>query len=572
MLASHDPASTVPPTAAPSATTTTIAYFSMEVGLDEALPTYSGGLGLLAGDSLRAAADLGMRMVGVSLLHRKGYFFQTIGEDGWQREHEVRWEPGDFLRPLAARASVRIEGREVRVGAWAYDVRGVHGHVVPVLLLDTDLPENAPEDRTLTHWLYGGDHRYRFKQEVVLGVGGVRVLRALGYSNLQRFHMNEGHAALLVYQLLREQLEAAGAAHIDDAMIERVRRRCVFTTHTPVAAGHDRFAPELVREVGGTHEAFERTGLFTHEGQLNMTYAAMNLSHYVNGVAKKHGEVSRAMFPGYCVDAITNGVHAGFWAGAEMASLFDRHMPGWRTDHSELRHALGIDAGEVALAHACAKRRLIDMANDASNAGLDRDYFTIGFARRFTAYKRPALVLHDMERLARIAGQRPVQLIFAGKAHPRDEEGKRLIQRVLQACKDLRDRVRIAFVPNYDIGVAKLLVAGCDLWLNTPEPPLEASGTSGMKAAVNGVPSLSTLDGWWIEGFLDGSTGWSITGADAPAQASSLYDTLERVILPLYFSRREMYDQIRRNCIAINGAYFNTHRMMQQYAARAYSV
>jgi starch phosphorylase len=312
----------------------TIAYFSMEIGLHPAVPTYAGGLGMLAGDTVRSAADLHVPMVGVTLLHRKGYFFQRLDASGWQSEEEVQWVVDDYLRDTGARTEVSIEGRTVHLRAWQYDVTGQDSFVVPVYLLDTDLPENAGWDRTLTHYLYGGDEMYRLCQEVVLGIGGVRLLRVLGYSALERFHMNEGHAALLTIELLREVRQQSGRTCIAPADLDAVRRQCVFTTHTPVPAGHDRFALDLVERVLGDRQECGIQDSICHENRLNMTYLALSLSHYINGVAKRHGEVSRHMFAAYRIDAITNGVHVTTWVAPAFASLFDRHMPGWRQDNS----------------------------------------------------------------------------------------------------------------------------------------------------------------------------------------------------------------------------------------------
>ena len=469
-----------------------IAYFSMEIALASSMPTYSGGLGVLAGDTIRSAADLGLPMVGVTLLHRKGYFYQRLDGSGWQTEEPVNWSVDDFLTDTGARASVEIEGRPVQLRAWRRDVEGRGGSVVPVFLLDTDLPENSPEDRKLTHSLYGGDLRYRLCQEVILGIGGVRMLRALGCDGIRRYHMNEGHSALLTIELLRELRERDGRDHISPEDLEAVHRLCVFTTHTPVPAGHDQFPLELVDQVLGSREACGIDDPICHEERLNMTYLALYLSHYVNGVAKKHGEISRHMFAGYEIDAITNGVHAATWVSPPFRALFDRYIPGWREDNFSLRYALSIPDDEVWAAHQEAKRRLVESVNREFNAGFDVDVLTLGFARRAATYKRADLIFHDVERLRRIASQHGgLQLVFAGKAHPQDEEGKKLIQRVVRIGQSLAGSVAVVYLPNYDMELAGLLTSGSDVWLNTPQRPLEASGTSGMKAALNGVPSLS---------------------------------------------------------------------------------
>lgn len=580
----------------------TIAYFSMEVALDSQIPTYSGGLGALAGDTIRSAADLKVPLVAVSLLHRKGYFYQTLDADGWQHEEPAAWVVEDRLQEMPQRVTVVLEGRSVKLRAWRYEVAGIAGFRVPVYLLDADVPENTDADRTLTHFLYGGDALYRFCQEVILGIGGVRMLRALGYDGLERFHMNEGHAALLTLELMEEEARKAGRPAITHDDIEAVQRRCVFTTHTPVPAGHDQFPMELVRRVLGPREllidlkdllcgevlsrvlrARDLPGDFKEvlrsDTTLNMTYLALNFSHYVNGVAKRHGEVSRLMFADYDIDAITNGVHALTWTSLPFQRLYDRHIPGWRQDNFSLRYALGIPGPEIWEAHTEGKQQLIQYVNRTTNAGLDAAVFTLGFARRATAYKRWDLLFQDTERLRGMTSQvGALQVIYAGKAHPHDQAGKELIRRILQLRTSLRKDVRIAYLPNYDLELAKMVTSGVDVWLNTPQPPMEASGTSGMKAALNGVPSLSVLDGWWSEGHVEGVTGWSI-GANGRVQentddrskdAASLYDKLEQVVMPMFYRERERFQDVMRHAAAINGSFFNTQRMMQQYVLNAY--
>lgn len=555
-----------------------IAYFSMEIALAPNIPTYSGGLGMLAGDTIRSAADLNVPTVAVSLLHRKGYFFQRLDRDGRQSEEPVAWIVEDSLTEIPERVTIVIEGRDVQIRAWRFDVQGVGGFHVPVYLLDANLPENSEWDRSLTGQLYGGDSHYRFCQEVVLGIGGVRMLRELGYTDVDHFHMNEGHAALLTLELLDERLQHSGHSSLTAEDIEAVHGQCVFTTHTPVPAGHDQFPMDLVSRVLGRRDVYEMKDVFCCEGVLNMTFLAMNLSHYINGVAKRHGEVSRHMFAHYQIDSITNGVHAATWACESLGKLFDRYIPGWREDNFNLRYALGIPTEEIRSAHNDARRRLVNEANRLTNAGLDEDVFTIGFARRATAYKRPDLLFHDLNRLRQIAETAgPFQIIYAGKAHPHDESGKQIIQHVFEAGRALQESVRVVYLPNYDMEMGLMLTSGVDLWLNTPEPPLEASGTSGMKAAINGVPSLSVLDGWWIEGCIEGVTGWAIGEdghmkhpSDRALDAESLYVKLEQEILPLFNSGNGDYVDVMRHVVALNGSFFNTQRMMQQYVLKAY--
>ncbi len=563
-----------------------VAYFSMEIALDPGIPTYSGGLGMLAGDTVRSAADLKVPMVAVTLLYRHGYFRQKLDSSGWQTEEAMSWDAQSFCHELPPRVEVSIEGRTVQLRAWRYTVKGNSGHEVPAILLDVDLPENSEWDRRLTHYLYGGDSHYRLCQEIILGIGGVRMLRALGYHEVCRFHMNEGHAALLALELLDERAHWLHRESFNEEDVLAVKRRCVFTTHTPVPAGHDRFPLEHVSQVLGRSDVFTMHQVFCCEGELNMTYLALNLSHYVNGVAKKHGEVSRQMLTPrdtehhYQIDSITNGIHLATWAAPSFVDLFNRYIPGWREDNSSMRYALRIPLEEVGRAHEAAKVRAVEEVNRRANADLDTETLTVGFARRAATYKRADLLLSDPQRLKGIAsGTGRLQVIFGGKAHPRDDAGKRVIQQIVQMRALLGPDVRIVYLENYDWEMACLLTAGVDVWLNTPQPPLEASGTSGMKAALNGIPSLSVLDGWWIEGCIEEVTGWAI-GETCPVDATpehrancdaqSLYQKLERVVIPTFYQRRDDFLRIMRNTIALNASHFNTQRMVQEYIAKAY--
>jgi glycogen phosphorylase len=555
-----------------------IAYFSMEIGITSTMPTYSGGLGVLAGDTIFSAADMKIPMVGMTMLYHKGYFYQRLEKDGWQTEEPVAWVVEDFARLMEPRVVVNVAGRPVKVAAWEYIVKGITGYELPVYFLDTNLEENAPEDRHLSDTLYGWDAKYRFSQEILLGIGGVRMLRALGYTEIERFHMNEGHASLLTVELLDERVRGRQDAAITAEDIAEVRKQCVFTTHTPVEAGHDKFPMDLVRQVFGDHAALGMENVFCCGGMLNMTYLAMNLSHYVNGVAKQHGEVSRAMFEGYKIDAITNGVNASRWTSEYFQQLYDQFIPGWREDNFSLRYALSIPTERIAEAHRLAKRALMDYVNQRMNAGMDSDVLTIGFARRMTSYKRADLLFTDIERLRAISNRAgAIQIVYSGKAHPKDTQGKELIKRIFEAGRQLRKEVRVAYVPNYDMYLGLLLTAGVDVWLNTPQPPMEASGTSGMKAAMNGVPSLSVLDGWWIEGCIEGVTGWAIGQdhhkltdvADRAKDAERLYEKLEHVV-ELFYNEPVRFASVMAHAIALNGSFFNTQRMMQQYVVKAY--
>ncbi len=544
-----------------------IAYFSMEVALDPAIPTYSGGLGVLAGDFLRSSADAELPMVAVSLAYRQGYFRQKLDRDGRQTESADPWQPSTRCTRVDTTVTLVLFGRSVHICAWRYDVEGVSGGNVPVYLLDTDVPENHPDDRKMTDQLYGGDATYRLAQEAVLGLGGVRLLEALGYDGIESYHLNEGHAALLVIGLLEKHLRDRDVepveANKDD--LAAVRECCVFTTHTPVPAGHDRFMVDLVHKVLGerrSHLIGSIDGL--HEGQLNMTYLALQGSRYINGVAMRHGEVSQDMFPRYPIHAITNGVHAGTWTSRVFADLFDRLIPQWRHDNYYLRYAVGIPLDEIRDAHAAAKALLLSEIETRTGVKFDPNVFTIGFARRAATYKRAHLFLEDAQRLRDIAAKAgKFQIVYAGKAHPKDDAGKAEIAHVVADASKLGDAVKFAYLENYDLTLGALLTAGVDLWLNTPQPPMEASGTSGMKAALNGVPSFSILDGWWIEGHVEGVTGWSLQDGD-------VYDKLETLILPRFYQRRDEYVEMMRSTIALNGSFFNTQRMVAQYAMNAY--
>jgi glycogen phosphorylase len=556
----------------------TVAYFSMEIALDPNMPTYSGGLGVLAGDTLRSAADLGASVVAVTLAYRKGYFRQHLDPPGNQTEEPQLWDPEQKLKAVEGRVTVEIEGRQVWVRAWQYDVQGIDGDTVPVLLLDTNLPENAEPDRRLTDSLYGGDDRYRLCQEAILGLGGLYILQKVGYDKIQAYHMNEGHSALLALGLLERRLDQSFAGRVKQLDIDGIRRMCIFTTHTPVPAGHDQFPRAVAQQILAPDRVklLDETDAW-HGDALNMTYLALRFSGYVNGVAMRHGEVSRGMFPKYAISAITNGVHARTWTSPAVADLFDQYIPGWRTDNNYLRYAISIPLEEIRQAHAKAKESLFSEIRQRTGIALDPKAFTMGFARRASTYKRANLLFHDPERLRRIARDvGSLQIVYGGKAHPRDEGGKKIIRQVFDGASLLSDVIRTVYVENYDMHWGQLITSGVDLWLNTPMRPQEASGTSGMKAALNGVPSFSVVDGWWAEGWIEGVTGWAIGNAevteDPGSEVSTLYDKLEREIIPMFYGRPQRYTEIMRHAIALNGSFFNTQRMLQQYISNAYML
>jgi starch phosphorylase len=554
---------------------THIAYFSMEMAVRPEMHTYAGGLGVLAGDTARSCADLELPVVFVTLLSRAGYFRQEIDSDGRQVERPDWWEPERWCAPLNAMVAIEIEQKPVWIRPWLYIHTCPHGHQIPILLLDTQLDQNGEDDRTLTHYLYGGDEVYRLKQEIVLGIGGNRILRALGF-DLHTYHLNEGHAALLTLDLLNrwkvapEDL-APGEPPYD---VAEVRARCVFTTHTPVEAGHDRFSYELFERLLPDFVDLDALKRLAGEDRLNTTRLALNLSDYVNGVAARHAQTTEHMFPGYRIHAITNGVHVGTWTHSAFAGLYDANFPPWQHEPEILVRALQLSEDAVWESHRNAKLDLVDLVRASVGVDLDPDILILGFARRMTGYKRPLLLFEDTGRLTALAGQHPFQVVMAGKAHPHDDAGKEAIRRLHALSRELRGKLTCVFLPDYNMRVAAALVSGCDLWLNTPLPPLEASGTSGMKAALNGIINLSILDGWWVEACVEGVTGWSIgnkdgTGSDRQ-HAVALYDKLERAVLPLYYDNPTQWRWMMKQAIGNIAYYFNSQRMMRRYASEAY--
>jgi len=555
-----------------------IAYFSMEIGLESNLPTYSGGLGVLAGDTIKSCADQGVPLVGITLLNEKGYFYQKIDPDGNQIEMPVNWSVDDFLTLLPERTYITIEGRDVAVRVWLYMVTGVSGITVPVYFLDTNIEENSQYDRNITSYLYGGDVRYRFAQEMVLGIAGVRILKELGHTKIRKYHMNEGHSALLTLELLEADKNDNNKTDYDH---EAVRPKCIFTTHTPVPAGHDKFSVDIVNSMYDDISRFGINNDIFADGKLNMTMLALRMSYYVNGVAKKHTEISCSMFPGYSIDCITNGVHSPTWVSEPFAKIYDEYIPGWRKDNFTLRYAISIPRRKIWDAHTTAKKTLINEVNSLTNVGMDNDILTIGYARRAAAYKRPNLIFYDINRLIKMnqdVGK--MQIIFAGKAHPSDDDGKERIRRIHDRIKELSGEIKIVYLANYDMDLAKKMTSGVDVWLNTPQRPREASGTSGMKACHNGVLNLSVFDGWWLEGYIKDVTGWGIgpkptdviedLEADNAVDANDLYNKLEKEIIPMFYNNKPKWMNLVRHNIALNASFFNTHRMIQQYITNAY--
>jgi starch phosphorylase len=600
-----------------------IAYFSAEFALHQSLPIYAGGLGVLAGDHCKEACDLGVPLVGVGFMYPQGYFHQHVSAEGWQEEayERLNWsetviQPATTPDGQPCVTAVPLGDRTVLVAVWQVQL----GRST-LYLLDTDLEENAPWDRELSARLYGGDRETRVQQEIVLGIGGVRALRALKCEPAV-FHLNEGHAAFVVLQRIRDAIESGSTF---DQALEEIRRTTIFTTHTPVPAGHDAFPFNLVEKhlagcwgtLGANRDRFLALG--SHDSgagaQFNMTALAMRSAHAINAVSRLHGEVTRgmwgAMWPDRAasdrpVTSVTNGVHLPTWISQDMADLFDRYLdPAWRDRHDEpaiwdavlsipddalwavrqnLRRVLFAFVRERARLRWTVERvgtpRVV-----AAGTLLDPDALTIGFARRFAGYKRSELIFTDAERLQRIltSAERPVQIVFAGKAHPADDIGKHHLQRVYKRALDPFFGGRVAFVDDYDLHVAHFLVQGCDVWLNNPRKPLEASGTSGMKAAVNGVPHLSIGDGWWAEGF-NGSNGWTIDGGPVSdsldlvdaADAASLYTLLEEQVVPTFYDRDpggipHRWLAIVRECIRSVAPSFSARRMVKEYVDRMYA-
>ena len=557
-----------------------IAYFSMEIGLRTDMPTYSGGLGVLAGDTIKSAADLRLPMVAVTVLCKKGYFRQVLDEKGRQTESPESWDPSRSMELLPQKITVEIEGRDVYVQAWVYEVKSLTGGNIPVFYLDTDVVENGLEDRDITSSLYGGDTTYRLKQEIVLGIGGARMLRRLGFE-IKKYHMNEGHASLLALELLKEYKRDIEEVWDERLVwdVDKVKNLCVFTTHTPVEAGHDKFSYDSVTKILGEPIPLSVLKDLGGKDGLNMTLLALNLSEFVNGVAKKHGEVSQHMFPGYQIHAITNGVHSYTWTCDSFKRLYDKYLPGWANEPELFVRVGRVPDEELWKVHLEAKKALMDFVRSETGVEMTPDVLTIGFARRATAYKRADLLFSDIERLKRI-GAGKIQIVYAGKAHPRDAAGKQLIERIFAIKENLKDSIRLAYLMNYNMDMALKLVSGVDVWLNTPLRPLEASGTSGMKAAHNGVPNFSVLDGWWIEGHIEGFTGWAIgpqptennvsESSMDTRDAEDLYLKLENIIIPTYYSDRHTWTRIMQNAIGKNAYYFNSHRMMRRYVTEAY--
>jgi starch phosphorylase len=549
-----------------------ISYFSMEIALESSIPTYSGGLGVLSGDILRSAADMEIPIVAVTLVFDKGYFYQILDGTGEQKEYGFEWDYASEFEQTEKKVKLNINGKEVSIGAWFYPIIGRTGYIVPVYLLDTNLDENDDEQRNFTRLLYDTTPDQRLIQEIILGMGGVKMLQELGFSDIDVFHINEGHSAMVTLELLKK---------FND--ISKVKKRCVFTTHTPVPAGHDRFNFGLVRSILGTEFREELVDWCGEYGQLNMTKLAIHFSRFINGVSKKHREVTLKMFPNENIDYITNGIHIYTWLNPILKKLFLKYFHALIHNIEQLTNAVDIDPEDLWDVHKKIKKELVNYSNTHSWLLLDENMFTIGFARRITEYKRPTLIFNDLDRLGDIC-QGKAQILMSGKTHPKDYQGKELIKEIFNASKYLWSeyRVRVVFLENYNLDLAKLMVSGVDLWLNNPRRYTEASGTSGMKAALNGVPNFSVLDGWWIEGYerSNGMAGWAIgpgpeyeNAENLPDEfdAMDIYEKLEKKILPMFFNKRDSWIERMKHAITL-GAYFNTRRVINEYATKSWNL
>ena len=538
-----------------------IAYFSAEIGLSSSLPTYSGGLGVLAGDHIKASADAGIEMLGISLLYKEGYFKQLLDKEGNQKEEYPRFELGDHLSLLPNKFSIKIRGREVWIQAYEYLHTSETGHIIPIYFLDTDIDENISEDRMITLRLYSGDKNHRILQESILGFGGIRFLDAYDFDSIEKFHMNEGHSSFLTLALLEKYNKNE----------EKVKSMCHFTTHTPVAAGHDNFSTERCSNILNSLMPNDLNLPSIKDNRLHMTELGLYYSNTANGVSKLHGKVAQDQFPDFDIDYITNGVYHPHWIGDSFAELFDDYFKNWKINPNLLLNVDNIDNEKIISAHKQQKDELINYANLFTENKLSSDVLTIGFARRAAEYKRAGLIFSNIEKLIEI-GSGKIQMIFSGKAHPNDIKGKQIIKEVVNNANQLVDEVNIVFLENYNMHLGRLITSGVDLWLNTPIRPNEASGTSGMKAALNGVPNFSVIDGWWAEGCKDNENGWAIGSPDSCndiADAESLYFKLENQIINTFYNDKIKWIQIMKNSIK-TGVDFTAHRMVNDYKDKFY--
>lgn len=537
----------------------TVAYFSLEMMLESDIPTYAGGLGVLAADILRSCADKSISAIGVSIVYSGDVFSQSIHDDGTQTFTKQEWQKLDQLTKLPNIVEIKIAGEKVMVGCWRYDITGLSGYTVPVYLLDTNLIGNPSWIRDITKSLYGsGD--YRICQELTLAFGGIAMLHSLGIKEIKTYHLNEGHCAFVPLALMPEH----------NYQDEDVKKLCVFTTHTPIPEGHDHFSYEHAYHFAGDYLPWHIKKI-AGDNELSMSRLALNLSRQHFAVSRLHRDTTQKMFPEFKIDYVTNGVHHRNWVHNHFQDLYNKYLPDWLDNPTLLSSSFNIPSSDLWAAHIECKNKLINYVNRhllADHPPFDTDALTISLARRPVAYKRPLLIYRDLERLARI-GQGRLQIIQCGKSHFEDNVSQEFVRKIIEASHSLKDKIKICYLENYSPKIARMLVSGSEVWLNTPQKPLEASGTSGMKAAMNGVLNFSVPDGWWIEGFEKFPlSGWNIGNQKSPSDdefdSNSLYTTLESEIIPLYYNHRPEWIGRMFNAIKL-GSYFSTHRVIEEY-------
>ena len=537
-----------------------VGYFTAEIGLWSELHTYSGGLGVLAGDHVKSAADASIPLVGVTLLYHQGYARQHIDDAGIQTETFPEVDMNRLLSKTDIVLELELDGKPLFAYVWMAEILGQSGHMVPVYFMDTRHPENATEHQELSSRLYGGDDGVRIRQEYVLGVGGVQLFDHLEIE-LSGLHLNEGHCTFAMLELLKRGWSR-----------EQLAQRSLFTTHTPVPAGHDRFDWSLVEDVIGdllpadAKDLVRSAGDPEHGARCSMSHLAVSLSTTVNAVSKLNADVAMTMFD-QNIQPITNGVHHITWTSPVMSSLFDKHLTGWRIQPESISNAKTLPTKDLREARSNARRQLHDYVQSTTGVELFSDRLTIGFARRFATYKRANLVFKDLERLRAIGGGK-IQFVFSGKAHPRDQGGKQLIRDIFESAHQIADEIPVAFIENYDMHTGLMMTSGVDIWLNNPIRPMEASGTSGMKAAMNGVPNCSILDGWWPEACLHGVNGWAIGNAeddrDDDRDAENIYNVLQHDVIPLWEQEGDGWAEMMKASIAASAG-FTGQRMIQDY-------
>ena len=539
-----------------------IAYFSAEIGISSSLPTYSGGLGVLAGDHIKASADAGLPMVGVTLMYKEGYFKQHLDSEGIQTESYPSFDLNKDLVKIPEKFTIALRERDVSIQVYRYIYKGENEHLIPIYFLDTDVDENAEDDRIISNRLYSGGKNRRILQEALLGFGGIKLLDILGYKNLHTYHMNEGHCSFLTLALLDKY----------NGDENKVRSMCHFTTHTPVPAGHDQFSLSRCRNLLFNLLPDQlQLPSWTKKNRLHMTELGLHFSRTANGVSELHGEVAQNQFPSFPIDYITNGIYHPYWLGNTFNDLFNSKIEGWKTKPEKLLDINHITDDELEYAHMAQKSFLLDHVNSLSDIKFSDEIFTIGFARRAAQYKRAGLIFSDIDKLLEL-GNGKIQIVFAGKAHPKDDLGKEIIREIISVSEKLKDSIKIIFIENYNMKLGRMITSGVDVWLNTPLRPNEASGTSGMKAALNGVPNLSILDGWWAEGCEHGLNGWAIGSPDLfddSLDAKSLYELLEKEVIPTFYNDKKKWCEMMRCSIATAVSY-TAHRMINDYYSKFY--